>query len=104
VTSRLDSVSIGGVRNLRQAADTLVDTADRQRAALIRQLGLKRYIFNALGQAAHEPAAGCRLEWPDRVETVNGARGRLGEYLYARAQEERQLPQAVVVDGEKYYL
>ena len=97
-------LGVRDVRNLRQAADTLVDTADQHRSALIRQLGLKRYIFNALGKAAHWQADGARLVWPEGTEPVDGRSGKLGEYLYTRAQKERRLPRAVVVGGKKYYL
>jgi len=97
-------LGVRDVRNLRRAADTLVDTADQHRSALIRQLGLKRYIFNALGKAAHRPAHDARLVWPEGTEPVDGRSVKLGEYLYTRAQKERRLPRAVVVGGKKYYL
>jgi hypothetical protein len=93
-----------GVRWLRQTADYLSSNADQHRAALIDQLGLKRYIFNALGKAAHQTADGAQLVWPDGTEQVEGNSAKLGDYLYARAQKEHQLPQAVVVNGQKYYL
>lgn len=99
-----EPLGVRDVRNLRQAADTLADTADQHRSALIRQLGLRRYIFNALGKAAHLPANDARLVWPEGSESVDGSDARLGDYLYTRAQREHRLPQAVVADGKKYYL
>jgi hypothetical protein len=102
----LDQKPLGvcDVRNLRKAADALTATADWHRAALIDRLGLKRYIFNALGQAAHRPAGNAQLVWPDGTEQVEANGARLGDYLYARAQREHDLPRAVVVDGKKYHL
>lgn len=93
-----------GVRWLRQMADYLSHNAEQHRAALIEQLGLKRYIFNALGSAAHRTADGAQLVWPDGTEQVEGSGAKLGEYLYERAREEQRLPQAVLVGGRKYYL
>jgi hypothetical protein len=95
---------VRGIRWLRQTADFLSSDADQRRAMLIQQLGLKRYIFNVLGQAAHHPSAGCLLLWPDAVERVDDTGANLGEYLYARAQKEQRLPQAILTDGEKFYL
>jgi hypothetical protein len=97
-------VGVRDVRNLRQAADTLADTADQHRAALIDRLGLKRYIFNALGSAAHRTADGARLVWPDGTEQVEGNGAKLGDYLYTRAQLGHDLPRAVMVDDKKYHL
>jgi hypothetical protein len=103
-SARLKSLRISDVRNLRQAADTLVDTADQHRAILIDQLGLKRYIFNALGQAAHCLADDSQLVWPEGKESIDGDGAKLGDYLFARTQAEQRLPQAVLVGGKKYYL
>lgn len=97
--------SIRDIRRLRQTADFLVSNADQHRAMLVECMGLKRYVFNALGRIAHRSATGYRLLWPDRVETVDGEDVSLGEYLLAQAQEEHSLPQAVLTEGnEKYYL
>ena len=98
------SLGVHDVRNLRRAADTLADTADQHRAALIDRLGLKRYIFNALGSVAHQPASGCEIVWPDGVEHVNGVRAKLGDYLYAKAHKTHDLPQAILVGDKKFYL
>ena len=98
------SVSVRDIRQLRQTADFLENIADLHRAALIEQLGLKRYIYNALGKAAHQSANGAQLVWSKGTETVRGNSVKLGEHLYAIAQNEHLLPQAVVVDGKKYYL
>ena len=95
---------VRGIRWLRQTADFLSSDADQRRAALIRQLGPKRYIFNSLGQAAHLPASGSRLVWSDGVELVDGACEKLGEYLYTKYQKDRSLPQAVMVGDDKFYL
>ena len=95
---------VGGIRWLRQTADYLSSNADQRRAALIRQLGPKRYIFNSLGQAAHLPASGIRLVWSNDVELIDGAREKLGEYLYTKYQKRLGLPQAVLVGGDKFYL
>lgn len=103
-SSDSDAVRIKDIRQLRQTADFLADNADQHRAALIDQLGLKRYIFNALGKAAHRTADGAQLVWPAGTEQVEGNGAKLGAYLYARAQKEHHLPQAVVVNGQKYYL
>ena len=47
------SVSVRDIRQLRQTADFLENTADLHRAALIEQLGLKRYILlDAVGGIA----------------------------------------------------
>jgi hypothetical protein len=97
-------VRIKNIRQLRQTADFLADNADQHRAVLIDRLGLKRYIFNALGSAAHRPANNAQLVWPDGTEQVEANGARLGDYLYARAQREHDLPRAVVVDGKKYHL
>jgi hypothetical protein len=97
-------VTIRDIRRLRKTADFLTNNADQHRIALIQHLGLKRYIFNVLGQTAHHPSAGCLLLWPDAVERVNDTGANLGEYLYARAQKEQRLPQAILTDGEKFYL
>jgi hypothetical protein len=96
--------SVKDIRYLRRAADTLEDTADQRRAALIQQLGPKRYIFNSLGQAAHLPASGSRLVWSDGVELIDGIREKLGEYLYSKYRVDRSLPQAVLVGDDKFYL
>jgi hypothetical protein len=93
-----------GVRWLRQTADYLSSNADQHRVALIEQLGLKRYIFNALGSAAHRSADGAQLVWPDGIEQIEESGAKLGEYLHERAREEQRLPQAVLVGGQKYYL
>jgi hypothetical protein len=95
---------VHAVRNLRKAADTLLDTADQHRTAVIDQLGLKRYIFNALGKAAHSTADGVQLVWPNSSEQIKGNGTKLGDYLYARAQQGHDLPRAVVVNGKKYHL
>jgi len=81
-----------------------MDTADQHRSALIQQLGLKRYIFNALGEAAHRPAHDAQLIFPEGTEPIDGDGAKLGEYLYGKAQKEQRLPQAIVVGGKKYYL
>jgi hypothetical protein len=99
-----NSLNVHDIREMRKAADTLASTANWHRAVLIDQLGLKRYIFNVLGQAAHHSSAGCLLLWPDAVERVDDTGANLGEYLYARAQKEQRLPQAILTDGEKFYL
>jgi hypothetical protein len=98
------TASVKDIRHLRRAADTLADTADQRRAALIRQLGPKRYIFNSLGQAAHLPASGSKLVWSDSVELIDGVREKLGEYLYTKYRTDRRLPQAVLVGNDKFYL
>jgi hypothetical protein len=95
---------VRGIRWLRQTADFLSSNADQRRAMLIEQLGLKRYIFNTLGKAAHCLASDTQLVWPDGTEMVDGNGAKLGDYLYARAKKERDLPRAVVVDGKKYHL
>ena len=100
----MNPLGVCKVRKLREAADTLDDTADQHRAALIDQLGLKRYIFNALGSAAHRIADGAQLVWPDGTEQIEGSGTKLGEYLHKRAREEQRLPHAVLVGGQKYYL
>ena len=101
----VSSVGVRGIREMRQMADRISNDADRQRAVLIDQLGLKRYIFNALGEAAHLPADDVRLVWPkDVVELVEGDGAKLGEYLYLRARREQRLPRAVVVGKKKYHL
>jgi len=89
---------------LRQTADFLADNADQHRAVLIDQLGLKRYIFNALGKAAHRTTEDAQLVWPDGTEQIEGNGAKLGDYLYTRAQQGHDLPRAVVVDGKKYHL
>jgi hypothetical protein len=103
--SILKSVSIRNIRQLRQTADFLADNADQLRIVLVEELGLKRYVFNALGSVAHQPAAGSRLVWSDSVEIVDGADVSLGEFVFVRSQEEHDLPQAILTgDGRKYYL
>lgn len=103
----LKSISVRDVRQLRQAADLLADTANHHRATLVRQMGFKRYIFNALGTAAREPVTGCQFLWPDgTAESVTDENTcLLGEHLFARVQRGQDLPQAVITpDGRKYYL
>jgi hypothetical protein len=92
------------VQDLSAAAATVTGLADHHREALTQRLGLKRYVYSALGKAAHHPAGGCQLEWPDRVERVSGIREKLGDYLHARAQREGRLPRAVVTREKRYYL
>lgn len=104
LSSQPSSIGVRDVRKLRQVADDLLDIADQRRAMLIEQLGLKRYIFNTLGKAAHCPANNTQLVWPDGTEQVEGNGAKLGDYLFAQAQAEQRLPQAVLVDGKKYYL
>ena len=99
-----DTMKIKDIRQLRWVADLLADNADRCRETLIAQLGLKRYIFNALGKAAHHPASGAQLVWLDGTESIDGSSAKLGDYLFTRAQAEQPLPQAVLIDGKKYYL
>ena len=102
---RKPKLRIRDIRQLRQTADFLASNADQHRAQLIEKLGLKRYVFNALGNAAHQPAAGSKLLWSDDVETVDGVDVSLGEFVFSRAQKEHDLPQAVLTqDGKKYYL
>lgn len=103
-TNNTEGISVRNIRHLRQTADFLANNADQHRAMLIEQLGLKRYIFNALGRVAHQIADGSQLIWPEGVEQVEGNSAKLGDYLYHRAWREHTLPQAVVVDGQKYYL
>jgi hypothetical protein len=95
---------VHNVRNLRQTADDLLDLADERRVVLIQQLGPKRYIFNAIGRAAHQIADGVQLVWPDGTEQVEGSGAKLGEYLYTKYQKEQRLPQAILIGGEKFYL
>jgi hypothetical protein len=97
-------VTIKDIRRLRKTADFLANNADQHRIVLIRHLGLKRYIFNTLGRIAHRPTTDCLLLWPEAIEQAEDTSISLGEYIYARAQNEQGLPQAVLVDGEKFYL
>jgi hypothetical protein len=97
-------LDLPGVRELRRAADALASTADYHRAILIDRFGHKRYIFNTLGMAAHLAADGARLVWPDGMEQIECNGAKLGDYLYARVQEGQDLPEAVILDGKKYYL
>jgi hypothetical protein len=99
-----NSLSVHDIREMRKAADTLANTANWHRAALIDRLGLKRYIFNALNEAAHRPANAAQLVWPEGVESIEDDGVKLGDHLFLRAQVEQRLPQAVLVDGKKYYL
>ena len=104
LSSDADSVRIKDVRKLRQTADFLTRDADRHRAVLIDRLGMKRYIFNALGRAAHHPADEVELVWPEGRERVERGGIKVGHYLHRRARTERRLPQAILIDGKKYYL
>ncbi len=97
-------MKIKDIRQLRWVADLLADNADRCRETLIAQLGPKRYIFNALGKAAHRPARDVQLVWPDGIESIDGTSAKLGDYLFTQMQAEQPLPQAVLIDDKKYYL
>ena len=99
-------VSVQSIRQLRQAADALSTNADQQRQRLIEQIGLKRYIFNSLGAVAREPATNCQLLWPEGPEQVNDGDGiPVGDYVFRKAEERRELPQAVITaNRRKYYL
>jgi hypothetical protein len=104
LSSQPSSIGVRDVRKLRQVADDLLDIADQRRAMLIEQLGLKRYIFNTLGKAAHRTADGAQLVWPDGTEQVENNGAKLGDYLCARARKEQRLPQAILIGDDKFYL
>jgi hypothetical protein len=95
-----DEMRIKDIRWLREMADFLVNNANRHHATLIAQLGLKRYIFNALGKAAHQSADSTQLVWPDDTEQVEGSGAKLGEYLYTKYQKKQRLPQAILMGSE----
>jgi len=95
-TNISETISVRDIRQMRQTADLLANSADLHRTALIEHLGLKRYIFNALGRAAHRSTAGVQLVWSTGAETIGQNSAKLGDYLYARAQAEQRLPQAAI--------
>jgi hypothetical protein len=85
-------------------AEYLMGDADQKRETLIERTGMRHYVFNILGKAAHRPASGWRLVWLDDVEVVEDVEAKLADHVLSRAQE-KGLPRAVFGgNGEKHCL